>query len=446
VHHVRVQRELPRTLGLRDLVLVQILVVVGLNWLGPAARLGTRHWIYWLLGIVLFHIPLALVITHLSQRIPLEGGSYQWAKAAFGERIGFLVAWNIWLFALLFTSTLGLTVTTAIGYATGTDSWFSSRTAQIVFSIVITGVLVLLAVAGFNTSKWFHNAAATALIFTSLLLIALPFLAGRTDPIPQPRGELSFMQVVLFTRIAVFALAGFECMAFVIGECRGGARALTQSIALAVPCIAAIYIFGTQSVLAFVPSADVDLVYPAAQTISVALRPFALTAAASAVIVLLIARDFAQASQVFSAITRLPLVAGWDELLPQWFTRLHPTRKTPVNSILTAGAMMIAAAMAAIFAAGRQEAFQLLLGAAGVFFASTYLVLFMIPIVTSGTPWGLRVAAVSGLAVTIAFVVLSFIPIVDVQSKVRYAAVIAGAVIAANLTGMLILRTARPRS
>jgi SAM-dependent methyltransferase len=117
----------------------------------------------------------------------------------------------------------------------------------------------------------------------------------------------------------------------------GGARTLSQSIALAVPCIAAIYILGTRSVLAFVPSADVDLVYPAAQTFATALRPFALSTA-GAVILLLVARDLAQASQVFSAITRLPLVAGWDELLPPWFTRLHPTRKTPVNSILVAGA------------------------------------------------------------------------------------------------------------
>jgi amino acid transporter len=446
VHHVLVERDLPRTLGLRDLVLVQILVVVGLNWLGPAARLGTRHWIYWLFGIVLFHLPLALVVMHLSRRMPLEGGPYQWAKAAFGPRTGFLVAWNIWLFALLFTSTLGITVTTAIGYATGaTESWFSSRPAQIALSIVITAVLVLLAIAGFATSKWFHNTAAAALLITSALLVALPYLAGRATPLPQPTGSLSFMQVVLFTRIAVFALAGFECMAFVIGECRGGARTLSQSIALAVPCIATIYILGTRSVLAFVPAADVDLVYPAAQTFAIALRPFALTTAAGAVILLLVARDLAQASQVFSAITRLPLVAGWDELLPPWFTRLHPTRKTPVNSILVAGAILVACAIAAIFAAGRQEAFQLLLGTAGVFFASTYLVLFTIPLIAADTPWWLRLAAASGLIVTAAFVVLSFIPIVEVQSPGRYAAVIAFAVIAANAVGLVLLRAARTR-
>jgi len=54
-------------------------------------------------------------------------------------------------------------------------------------------------------------------------------------------------------------------------------------------------------------------------------------------------------------------------------------------------------------------------------------------------------AAASGLIVTAAFVVLSFIPIVEVQSPGRYAAVIAFAVIAANAAGLLLLRAARTR-
>ncbi len=69
-----------------------------------------------------------------------------------------------------------------------------------------------------------------------------------------------------------------------------------------------------------------------------------------------------------------------------------------------AGAILVACAIAAIFAAGRQEAFQLL-GTAGVFFASTYLVLFTIPLIAPDTPWWLRLTAASGLIVTAAFVV-----------------------------------------
>ena len=40
--------------------------------------------------------------------MPLEGGLYQWAKLGFNELTGFMVAWNLWLFAILNTSEIGL--------------------------------------------------------------------------------------------------------------------------------------------------------------------------------------------------------------------------------------------------------------------------------------------------------------------------------------------------
>jgi amino acid transporter len=253
------------------------------------------------------------------------------------------------------------------------------------------------------------------------------------------------MQVVLFTRIAVYALAGFECMSMVIAETRDGARGITRSIVIAVPCIAAIYILGTHSMLTYVPAASVDLVNPVSQTFAVAFGPFGRIAAiaAGAAILLVVVRDFAQASQIVAVTARLPLVAGWDRLLPAWFTRLHARTKTPVNAILFGGGVMFVSACGAIVAAGRQEAFQILLSIGGVFFSSTYFVTFSIPLVTRGTPWSLKIAAASGLVVTSAFIVLSFVPIVDVPSPVRYASIIAVAVVAANAAGAAVFAMGR---
>ena len=65
---------LKRELGLRDLVLTQILFVVGLTNFGYAAKLGASHAVFWLAAIVLFYIPLAMVVIHLNRWRPLEGG------------------------------------------------------------------------------------------------------------------------------------------------------------------------------------------------------------------------------------------------------------------------------------------------------------------------------------------------------------------------------------
>src|SRR5206468_8996755 len=67
---------LKKPLGLRDLVLTQILFVVGSSWVGAAAKLGQAHLFFWLLAILLFYVPQAAVVIYLSRVMPLEGGIY----------------------------------------------------------------------------------------------------------------------------------------------------------------------------------------------------------------------------------------------------------------------------------------------------------------------------------------------------------------------------------
>src|ERR1044071_7752882 len=68
-----------KELGLRDLVLTQIVFVVGTVWVGTAARLGDEQLFFWLLAIATFYLPLAAVVIYLNRLMPLEGGLYQWA-------------------------------------------------------------------------------------------------------------------------------------------------------------------------------------------------------------------------------------------------------------------------------------------------------------------------------------------------------------------------------
>ena len=74
------------------------------------------------------------------------------------------------------------------------------------------------------------------------------------------------------------------------------------------------------------------------------------------------------------------MVAGWDRLLPSWFTRLHSKYQTPVNSILLVGATSFVIALLSLIGVGQAEAFQLLFNAGGMFYALTYVVMFAIPL------------------------------------------------------------------
>ena len=60
-----------------DLVLAQILCVVGSAWVGIAAKLGSSHVVFWLAAMFLFYLPLAAVVIYLNAAMPLEGGLYR---------------------------------------------------------------------------------------------------------------------------------------------------------------------------------------------------------------------------------------------------------------------------------------------------------------------------------------------------------------------------------
>jgi hypothetical protein len=100
---------------------------------------------------------------------------------------------------------------------------------------------------------------------------------------------------------------------------------------------------------------------------------------------------------------------------------------------------------------GKQEAFQLLWNASGVFYALTYLVMFAIPIIglrAAGVkpPLWLKIAAFGGFAMTLLYVGLSIVPIVKVESQLAFALKIGGLIIVTNLIGLGIYFAAKRRA
>ena len=155
----------------------------------------------------------------------------------------------------------------------------------------------------------------------------------------------------------------------------------------------------------------------------------------------------AQASVMFTGNTRLPMVAGWDGILPPWFTRLHPRYKTPVNSIVFVGAITFAFSALGLVGVGKQEAFQLLWVASAVFYALTYLVMFALPMTGlrahPPAPLWVKVAALSGFLMTLLYIALAIVPIVQVESRLMFALKLSGLVALTNLIGLAVFRRAQ---
>jgi glutamate:GABA antiporter len=449
-----------KELGLTDLVLTQILFIVGLPWIGVAAKQGPSHVVLWLGAILLFYIPSAAVVIYLNRAMPLEGGLYQWAKLGFSDLIGFMVAWNLWLFAILNTSEVGLQVTQYLGYVFGPASedltsnpWFIAGV-----NTAIIGLLVMITIVGLGVGKWVHKAGGVLMlaIFAAILMLPLLGIARGSvteyHPLRIEIPVLSIMTLNLLGKMGFGALGGFEYVAIHAGEARDPVRTIGRSVAVAAPIIAVLFIMGTSSVLALIPQDQIDLIAPIPQILSVGFGPLGAAAAIVPIAILaMLSIRLAQASVMFTGNTRLPMVAGWDNLLPAWFTRLHAKYRTPVNSILFVGAATLIMGIVGLIGVGKQEAFQILWNASGVFYALTYLVMFAIPLIglrglTPKPPWWLRAAAFLGFAMTLLYVALSIVPIIQVESRLLFAVKIGGLIVITNLIGLAVFLAERHSS
>jgi amino acid transporter len=441
-----------KELGLFDLVLTQVVFVVGTFWVGWAARLGHQQNVFWILAIITFYLPLAAAVIFLNRLMPLEGGLYQWSKLAFNDFVAFMVGWNLWVFAISILAGVGLVVTTNISYAIGPSAaWMkdNSKTITLISFILVTA-MVVAATRGLALGKWVHNVGGLVHLITFAILILLPLfavsqvIAGQYQPFALQFPTFSAYNINLGSKLALGALTGFEYVAILAGETRAPARNIGRSVVIATPIIALMFILGTSSVLAFVPRDNIDLIGPIPQVLSIGFRSLGWVGTIGSVAILgITVRTIALMSIYFAGNTRLPMVAGWDRLLPAWFSRLHPKYKTPINSILFVGAVTLVLGLLSLTGVRAQEAFQLIDNAGGIFYALTYLVLFAIPLFgmkalgVRASLW-LKIACASGFIVTLVYIRFAIVPITAVESPLSFALKIIITVLIANAVGVTI--------
>jgi amino acid transporter len=443
------QAGLHKELGLRDLVMAQVLCVVGSTWVGIAAKLGRAHVAFWLGAMLLYYVPLAVVVAYLNRMMPLEGGLYQWAKSGFGQMAGFLTAWNLWVYAVVVTGAIVFVVPTDLAYMLGPAwAWIpASKLATLALTGGVMAGITLVAIRGLDIGKWLHNIGSIGIMVAYVILLVLPVWAllrhsiAHYEPIPWQPPRPSWFGLAIFGQMTVGALSGFEYVAILAGECRSAARTIGQSVAISAPIIALMFILGTSSVLTFVGAQPINVIGPIPQTMRLAFGAAGWVAPVA--IFLLMMRAVASASLIFTGLTRLPMTAGWDNLVPRWFARLHPRRKTPVNSILFVAVMVMAFIFLSMLGVREQEASQLLAAASIALYAITYVALFALPLLgnqalRSALPLWVKLAALGGLISSVISLVITVYPIVDVTSRGAYAAKICAVVVVSNLVGVMI--------
>lgn len=433
--------------------------MVGSGWVGVAAGLGKAETLMWVGAMVLFYLPMAASVIGLNRAMPLEGGLYVWAQRAFGDLGGFLTAWNIWFYGIAVTAAILYQIPSELAYFIGPAAARlpDNRVLSLLIITVLIAALTLAEVRGLEIGKWIHNAGGIAmmLVFGGLICLG-PWAILRHAPIHWsplaleiPPHDLRTM--AMFGQMLFGALCGLEYIAILAGESKSPERTITQSVWIASPIIAVMFILGTGTVVAFVPRDGINFIAPIPQTLRNALgNSGSGNLIAMLAILLLEMRLLGAISLLMTGVSRLPLAVGWDRLIPEWFTRLDRRWRTPRNSILFTSGLIFLLIVVSNLGVHAQEAYQLLSNASLTHYEVAYIAMFAIPLVGTARvrnllPPSLKWTSLVGLGATLFSLLISAYPFITVVNPLLYGAKIVGTLLVSNLVAFVFF-LARMRS
>ena len=300
--------------------------------LAPYGSLSLLGWGLTLIGALL----IALIFSRLSSTFPSAGGPYAYARAGFGDFIGFQTAWTYWI-SLLIGSTA--TIVSALGYMS--IFWPSishSPTITLFMGLFIIWGLTLINVVSISIAGRFQ------IIMTILKLLPLGLLLVFGFPhldfdnfVPfNPSGKSSFMALIEVSILTMWGFIGIESATVPADHVSNPKKTIPRATILGTIIVGFLYIAISALVIGLVPN-DLLQKTPA----SFALAAKVIFGQKGAIFVALTA-VFAAVGSLngwFLIQAQVPLAAAKDKLFPKKFSQTSSSG-TPVFGLLLSGALM----------------------------------------------------------------------------------------------------------
>ena len=459
---------LVRALKLRDLVLFNLVAVLGLRHLGTTAKFGPGSLLMWLIAAVFFFIPQGLAVIELSSRFPKEGGIYFWTKRALGEGHGFLCGWCYWINNVLYYPNLLISAAVIATFIFEKSGSGLSNSWAFVLPVTLgtLWIAVLINIVGLGTGKWLQNAGGVGTYIPGLILILLGAYGAMTVP---PANELSVATLKpdlndvpalnLLASIA-FAFAGLELASTMADEVENPRRNLPRSVFISAPLIAIAYIVGTAAVLWCLPNKEVNVVSGFLQAIKAGtdnISP-ALVWVAPICAALYTIGNLGSVGAWLIGPARVAFVIGLDRYFPKAFGAVHPRWHTPYVAILVQAMLATIFLLLSVLGKGTkvEDVYLILLDTQILIYFVPYLYLFIVflihrrcgensseVVLAPGGSIGGWLTGLSGITVTFFAMIIATVPPPDMGDPVLFRLKVIGGALGFILIGGSIYWRAR---
>lgn len=463
--------QLVRALKLRDLVLFNLVAVLGLRHLGTTAKFGPGSLLMWLIAAIFFFIPQGLAVIELSSRFPKEGGIYFWTKRALGEGHGFLCGWCYWISNVLYYPNLLISAAVIATFIFGKgESGLSDRWAYVLpVTLGALWLAVAINIVGLGAGKWLQNAGGVGSYVPGFILILLGVYGAMTRPAANVLNattltpDLSNLPALNLLASIAFAFAGLELASTMGDEVENPRRNLPRAIFISAPLIAIVYIIGTAAVLWWLPNKDVNVVSgflqaikAGADNLSPALRWIPPLCAA-----LYTLGNIGGVGAWLIGPARVAFVIGLDRYFPKAFGAVHPRWHTPYVAILVQATLATVFLLLSVLGRGTsvEEVYLILLDTQILIYFIPYLYLFIVflihrrrgeneadVVMAPGGAIGGWFVGLSGIIITLFAMIVATIPPPDNTNPMIFRLKVIGGALGFILIGGVIYWTAKARS
>ena len=275
----------------------------------------------------LWSIPISLACSELASTFPLEGGYYQWARMAFGDRVGYLTAWWTWLGIFATNATFVVMFNGYLGH------WIHlSFIEQLIVSIGLIWSMTYLNIRGIKSVGDSSTWMTVLLLLPFVILIVLGLYHWQGNPFlpfkqPEKSTITSFADAIM---IGVWLYSGYDKITVSAEEVENPKRNFPLAFGIAVPFVAVSYFLPTFAALAghgHWQDWHDGYFSDVAAILGGPLLGGAMTGAA-------LLSNMVLLNTTMLAQSRLPMALAKNNLFPQFFQKLSVKYQTPVLSLI----------------------------------------------------------------------------------------------------------------
>jgi basic amino acid/polyamine antiporter, APA family len=311
---------------------------------------------------------LALLFAALSRRLPADGGPYAYARAAFGNRLGFANAWSYWITVWAGNAAI------AVGWVLYVEHFINTGHTKWISVLLVLAGLWIPAVINLSGVK---NMGSVQVVTTVIKFVVLAFMAtvglffvSSANFTPwNVSGETAIAAIGGGMAIALFSYLGVETVAVAAAKVRNPDRNIPRATVLGTLATAVVYMLSLTAVFGILPTSKLaNATAPFSDAIN---AMFGGTWAGNVMALAVIISGFGALNGWTMICAEMPLAAAKDGLFPEQFKRMSK-QGVPAFGIIASTVLASVAMIANYLGSAGATAFTTLVLMTGITAAIPY--------------------------------------------------------------------------